>query len=82
MEALLDERVEARDRLVEDQQLRLVHERLDETELLAIARRELADRAVELGVEASGELVAQAPVDAAAELRRGSRASPTPVSVG
>ena len=76
VEALLHQRVEPGDRLVEDQQLRLVHERLDQPELLAVARRELAHRAVELGVEALGQLVADPPVDAAAQLGRGSRASP------
>ena len=68
VEALLDQRVETGDRLVEDQQLGLVHEGLDQAELLAVAGRELAHRPVELGVEALGERVAKAPVDAAAEL--------------
>ena len=68
VEALLDERIEAGDGLVEDQELGLVHERLDEAELLAVAGRELAQRPVELGVEAVDELVAHPPVDAAAEL--------------
>ena len=44
-----------------------MHERLDEAELLAIPRRELAQRPVELGVEALGQLVAHSPVDASAE---------------
>ena len=59
VEALLDERIEPGDRLVEDQQLRLVHERLDQPELLAVAGRELADRPVELGFEALRQRVAQ-----------------------
>ena len=42
VEALLHERIEAGDRLVKDQQLGLVHERLDQAELLAVAGRELA----------------------------------------
>ena len=66
VEALLYQRVEAGDRLVENEQLGLVHERLDQAELLAITGRELVHRAVELGVEALSEAIAHAAVDAAA----------------
>ena len=69
VEALLHERVEARDRLVKDQQLRLMHERLHETELLAVTGRQLAYRPVEVGVEALGECVAYVR----SRLRRGDR---------
>ena len=78
MEAALDERVEPGDRLVEDQQLGLVHERLDQPELLAVAGRQLVDRPVQLRAEALGQLVAQPPVDAARAAPPGSRASRRP----
>ena len=68
VEALLHQRVETGDRLVQDQQLGLVHEGLDQADLLAVAGRELAHRPIELGVEALGERGAQAPVHAASEL--------------
>jgi len=54
VEAALHERVEAGDRLVEDQQLGLAHERLDQPDLLAVAGRELAHRPVQVGPEARG----------------------------
>ena len=53
------ERVEAAGRLVEDEQLGPVHERLHDPDLLAVPLRELADRAVEDAVEALAELVAE-----------------------
>ena len=56
VELLLHERVQAARRLVEDEQLRRVEERLDEADLLAVAAREVAERPVEVGVEALGEL--------------------------
>ena len=68
VEALLHQRVEPGDRLVEDQQLRLVHERLDQPELLAVARRELVHGAVQLRVEALRQRVADPAVDSAAQL--------------
>jgi ATP/maltotriose-dependent transcriptional regulator MalT len=67
VEALLYQRVEPGDRLVEDQQLGLVHERLDEPELLAVAGRELAHRAIDLGIEALDQPIADTPVHAAAQ---------------
>ena len=58
VEAPLHERIEAGDRLVEDQQLRLVHERLDQAELLPVAGRELVHGPIEIGVEALHQRVA------------------------
>ena len=68
VEALLNQRIEPRDRLVENQQLGLMHERLDQAELLAVARRQLAYPPVEVGVEPLCERVANPAVDTAAEL--------------
>ena len=68
VETLLDERVEPCDRLVEDQQLGLVHERLNQAELLAVTGRELPHRASELRAEALGQLIAQAPVHTSAQV--------------
>src|SRR5262249_40913397 len=68
MEASLDERIEACDGLIQDEQLGVVHECLNQTELLAVTRRQLANRAVEGGLEALGELVARTPVDSAAKV--------------
>ena len=65
---LLHQRIQSGDGLVEDQQLGLVHERLHEAELLAIAGRELPHGSVERGVEAVRQLVAHAPVDATMEI--------------
>ena len=48
---LLHQRVKARRRLVEHQQLGLVEQRLDQTDLLAVAARELADPPVEIGLK-------------------------------
>ena len=70
VKALLDERIEPRDRLVEDQQLGLVHERLDQAELLTVTRRQLADPPVEIGVEPLCKRVA----NPARRHRRGARA--------
>ena len=72
-ELLLHERVQARRRLVEDEQLRLVEERLDEPDLLAVAARELAQRPVEVRLEALGERV-RAP--ACSRRRAGPRRTP------
>jgi hypothetical protein len=52
----LKQRVEAAGRLVEDEQIGAVHERLDHAELLAVALGELADRAVEDRSEPCAEL--------------------------
>ncbi len=70
VKALLHERIETGDRLVQDQQLGLVHERLDQAELLSVAGRQLADRAIEIGVEPLGQRVAHAR----GRRRRGARA--------
>ena len=67
LERALEERVEAARRLVEDQHVGLVHERLDEPDLLLVALRQLADRAVERQAEALGERVQVGVVDAAAQ---------------
>ena len=69
VEAALHQRIEPRDRLVQDQQLRLVHERLHQPELLPVSRRELADPPAELGVEAVCQRLADSFVSAAAERR-------------
>ena len=82
VEALLHQRVEPGDRLVEDQQLRLVHEGLDQPELLAVAGRELAHRAVQLRVEALRQRVAHAGDRPRRAARRGSRASPRRSAAG
>ena len=61
VERLLHERVEAARRLVEDEQVGVVHERLDEPDLLPVSARELLDPAVEVEVEPFRELVAPRP---------------------
>jgi hypothetical protein len=66
----LQERVEARRRLVQDHELRPVHERLHDADLLAVALRELADRPVAHDAEALAELVAKLLVDAHAQARQ------------
>jgi hypothetical protein len=67
MEALLHQRVETGDRLVQDQQLGVVHERLDQADLLAIAGRELANRTLKLGVKTLRERVPEAAIDTPAK---------------
>ena len=62
-ELVLQQRVEPARRLVEDEQLGTVHERLHEPELLAVALRELADRPVEHDAEALDERVPQPRID-------------------
>ena len=54
-ELLLHQRIEPGGGLVEDQQLGLVEERLDQADLLAVAARQLAQRARQVGLEALGE---------------------------
>ena len=58
VERLLDERIEPARRLVEHEQVGIVHERLDEPDLLPVPARQLLDPAVEIEVEPLGELVA------------------------
>jgi hypothetical protein len=70
VEALLNQRIKPRDRLVENQQLGLVHERLDEAELLAVTRRQLAYSPVEVGIEALCKLFAKPPVDTTPQVRQ------------
>ena len=55
----LDERVESGRGLVEDDEIRTAHERLDESEFLAIPLGELADRTIEDNPEAVAEPVSQ-----------------------
>ena len=82
VELVLHQRVEARGGLVEDEQLRPVHERLDEAELALVAGREVGRPC------ASGRSRAarRARHDVASRRRRagwrGSAASRAPVSVG
>ena len=54
-ELLLHQRVEPAGRLVEDQQLGRVEAGQDQTDLLAVAARELAERTIEVGAEALGQ---------------------------
>jgi hypothetical protein len=63
----LDERVQAAGRLVEDQQGRAVHDRLDQPDLAPVARAELADPPLPLDAEALAQLVEPRVVDPAAE---------------
>ena len=48
VELLLHERIQAARRLVEDEQLGRMEERLDEADLLAVAAREVPDRTIEV----------------------------------
>ena len=66
-ELVLEERVQTGGRFVEDQQVGAVHERQHEADLLPVALGQRVDRAVQLGVEALGELVAVAAVAQAAD---------------
>jgi hypothetical protein len=68
METLLHERIKAGDRLVQDQQFRLMHERLNQAELLAVAGRQLTNRRVELRVETHSQRVTDAPIDPTPEV--------------
>jgi hypothetical protein len=68
VEALLHQRVQPGDGLVEDEQLRIVHEGLDEAQLLPVAGRQLADGPVQVGAEALGQRVAAPAIDPAAQL--------------
>src|SRR5690606_40426420 len=62
------QRVEAARRLVEDQELGLVHERLEQPPLLPVALRQAADLLVEIEVESLGETFDAVPADATAEV--------------
>ena len=65
---MLDERVQARGGLVEDEQLGPVHERLDEADLALVAGGEVGHLALEVAVQALGELGDVVPVHAAAQV--------------
>ncbi len=69
VERLLDERVEARRRLVEEQQVRPVLEGDDQADLLLVALRVLLELAARVEIEAIDELLLVGRVDAAAEVR-------------
>ena len=57
VERLLHQGVQALGRLIQDQQVRTVHEGLDQTHLLLVAMRELADLPRQIKAQALGELV-------------------------
>jgi hypothetical protein len=67
-ELLLHQRVQAAGRLVQDQQLRCVHERLHQADLLPVALREAADPGAQLQVEPAGQLLDAAGGDATTEV--------------
>ena len=66
----LDERVEASRRFVEDDEVWTAHERLDETELLAISLGELANGTIENDAEPVAKPIPQRPVDRAPKSRK------------
>ena len=68
LELSLHQRIETGARLVHDQHVGLVHERLDQPDLLPVPRRQVADLLGEIGVEPFGERVDEVPVDAAAQV--------------
>ena len=68
VERLLDERVEARRRLVEDQQVGPVLERDDQADLLLVALRVLLELAARVDVEARDQLGLVGRIDAAAQV--------------
>lgn len=55
-ELVLEERVQSGGWFIEDEQLGLVHERLDDTNLLAVPSREFLDGSIQVQIESSGEL--------------------------
>jgi len=65
----LDERVQASRGLVEDDEVRTAHERLDETELLAISLGELTNRTIENDAEPVAKTIPQRLVDRAPKSR-------------
>ena len=60
LELVLQQRVQAGGRLVEDEQVGLMHEREHQADLLPIAFRQRPRRAIEIGGEPLDELVAVA----------------------
>ena len=82
LELTLDQGIETRARLIHDEDLRPVHERLDQADLLPIARRQVTDLLGEVGVEAVGQLVDVAPVHPAPQVAEvGDRVAPGQVGV-
>ena len=69
VEGLLDERVEAGRRLVEDEQVRPVLERDDEPDLLLVALRVLLELPARVDVQPGDEVLLVGPVDPAAQVR-------------
>jgi hypothetical protein len=65
VERLLHQRVQALRRLVQDQHVWLVDERLDQPDLLLVPVGQRRDMDVEVQVEAFGQLTDRALVDAA-----------------
>src|SRR5665647_3528883 len=68
MELVLHQRVEADGGLIKDEQLRPVHERLDEAEFALVAGREVGDLLPRIEVEALAEHVYRAWIRAAAQV--------------
>src|SRR6266508_59844 len=68
LDVLLAEGVEPAGRLVEDQQLGIVHERRDDADLLLVSLGEVVDGPVELETEAIRELLDLVPRHAAADV--------------
>ncbi len=54
---MLEERIKAAGGLVEDEQLRVMHERLDHTDLLSVALGQRSDPETEIQIETLRELV-------------------------
>ena len=79
-EGLLDERVEARGRLVEDQQVRPVLERDDQADLLLVALRVLLEPAARVEVEPLDELARRTPGRRRRAGSRSTRCVSAPVS--
>ena len=69
VEALLDERIQPGDRFVQDQQLGLVHEGLDQADLLPVPGRQVADGAIDIGAEPLDQRVAHARIDPTPQFR-------------
>ena len=68
-ELLLDERVQPGGRLVHDHERRAVHDRLDQPDLLPVPAGELADRPLQVRIEAPGERACEVAIADAAQLR-------------
>ena len=68
VELLLHQWIEAAGRLVHDYQLRPVHERLHQSNLLPVAARERPDLLVQLAGQPFGQTLDMIPVDAAAQI--------------